>query len=58
MSERTAQDSAYKFEKFITLVYGQQYLHKPTINDVYQLYTMHESKHGFPGMLSSIDFTH
>ena len=56
MSHHTTWESQYKFTRIISLVYGQQYLHKPTINDVHQLYTVHESKHWFPGLLVSIDF--
>ncbi|XP_052621677.1 uncharacterized protein LOC128127269 [Lactuca sativa] len=58
MSERTVRDYVYKFCKATCLVYGQRYLRKPTINDIHQLYTVHEGKHGFPGMLGSIDCMH
>ncbi|CAI9265048.1 unnamed protein product [Lactuca saligna] len=58
MSERTVRDSVYKFCKAICLVYVQRYLRKPTINDIHQLYMVHEGKHGFPGMLGSIDCMH
>ncbi|XP_023752086.2 uncharacterized protein LOC111900429 [Lactuca sativa] len=58
MSVRTVRDSVYKFCKAICLVYGQRYLRKPTINDIHQLYTVHEGKHGFPGMLGSVDCMH
>ncbi|KAL7605017.1 hypothetical protein Lser_V15G17409 [Lactuca serriola] len=58
MLEHTVRDSVYTFCKVICLVYGRQYLHKPTISDIHQLYTVHEGKHGFPGMLGSIDYMH
>ncbi|XP_023762362.1 uncharacterized protein LOC111910771 [Lactuca sativa] len=58
MSERTVRESVYKFCKAICLVYGQRYLCKPTINNIHQLYTVHEGKHGFPGMLGSIECMH
>ncbi|CAI9261885.1 unnamed protein product [Lactuca saligna] len=58
MSGHTVRECVYKFCKTICLVYGQQYLRKPTINDIHQLYTVHEGKHGFPGMLGSIDCMH
>ncbi|CAI9282155.1 unnamed protein product [Lactuca saligna] len=58
MLERTVRDSVYKFGKAICLVYRQRYLRKPTINDIHQLYTVHEGKHGFLRMLGSIDCMH
>lgn len=58
MSECTTWDTVYKFPKAITLVYGEQYSCKPNINDVHQLYTVHDNKHGFLGILGSIDFMH
>nr|KAJ0201749.1 hypothetical protein LSAT_V11C600336680 [Lactuca sativa] len=42
----------------ITLVYERRYLCKPTIYNVYQLYTVHESNYGFPRMVGSIDCMH
>ncbi|KAL7601098.1 hypothetical protein Lser_V15G26804 [Lactuca serriola] len=44
MSERTVRECVYKFYKAIYLVYGQQYLRKPTINNILQLYTVHALK--------------
>ncbi|GKF21167.1 ALP1-like protein [Tanacetum coccineum] len=38
-------------------LYGEEYLRKPTQTDVEKLYAFHEEKHGFPGMLGSIDCT-
>ncbi|KAL7606192.1 hypothetical protein Lser_V15G19235 [Lactuca serriola] len=58
MSECPVQECVYKFCKAICLVYGQRYLHKPTINDIHQLCMVHEGKHGFLGMLGSIDCMH
>ncbi|XP_023740614.1 uncharacterized protein LOC111888726 [Lactuca sativa] len=55
MLERTVRECVYKFCKAICLVYVQRYLCKPTINDIHQLYTVHEGKHGFPGMLGNIN---
>ncbi|KAL7616885.1 hypothetical protein Lser_V15G00681 [Lactuca serriola] len=39
-------------------LYRDIYLWHPTKSDVEQLYDAHEAKHGFPGMLGSIDCTH
>ncbi|XP_023743561.2 uncharacterized protein LOC111891724 [Lactuca sativa] len=58
MSERTVWECMYKFCKVICLVYRQRHLRKPTINDIHQLYTVHEGKHGFPRMFGSIDCMH
>lgn len=49
MFERTTRDTMYKFVKAITLVYAERYINQPMINDVQQLYMMHENKHGFWG---------
>ncbi|KAL7598809.1 hypothetical protein Lser_V15G22487 [Lactuca serriola] len=58
MSERIVREYVYKFCKTIYLVYGQRYLRKPTMNDIHQLYTVYEGKHGFPRMLGSINYMH
>nr|KAJ0189338.1 hypothetical protein LSAT_V11C800410720 [Lactuca sativa] len=41
-----------------TELYRDIYLRHPTKSDVEQLYAAHQAKHGFPGMLGSIDCTH
>nr|GEV51303.1 hypothetical protein [Tanacetum cinerariifolium] len=38
-------------------IYGPEYLWKPTVTDVEKLYRHHEAKHGFSGMLGSLDCT-
>ncbi|GKB98992.1 ALP1-like protein isoform X1 [Tanacetum coccineum] len=38
-------------------LYGEEYLRRPTQTDVEKLYAFHENKHGFPGMIGSIDCT-
>ncbi|GKA36696.1 ALP1-like protein isoform X1 [Tanacetum coccineum] len=38
-------------------IYGPEFLRKPTVTDVEKLYRHHEEKHGFPGMLGSLDCT-
>ncbi|XP_076905869.1 uncharacterized protein LOC143561770 [Bidens hawaiensis] len=55
MSERTTLESMCKFCKCAIEIYGNKYLRKPNLNDIQQLYEAHESKHGFPGMLGSLD---
>ena len=46
------------FCEYVIELYGDIYLRNPTRNDVEQLYAAHQAKHGFPGMLGSIDCTH
>ncbi|XP_022008076.1 uncharacterized protein LOC110907393 [Helianthus annuus] len=58
MSERTARECLYKFCKFVVKLYSQKYLRKPNHNDVQNLYQHHQARHGFPGMLGSIDCMH
>nr|KAJ0209714.1 hypothetical protein LSAT_V11C400170760 [Lactuca sativa] len=41
-----------------TEFYRDIYLRHPTKSDVEQLYVAHQAKHGFPGMLGSIDCRH
>ncbi|GKA81647.1 RNA-directed DNA polymerase, eukaryota [Tanacetum coccineum] len=36
-------------------IYGPEYLKKLTVTDIEKLYRHHEEKHGFPGMLGSLD---
>ncbi|GKE13388.1 ALP1-like protein, partial [Tanacetum coccineum] len=38
-------------------IFGPEYLRKPTVTDVVKLYRYHEEKHGFLGMLGSLDCT-
>ncbi|XP_021984897.1 uncharacterized protein LOC110880744 [Helianthus annuus] len=58
MAERTARECLYKFCKFVVKLYSQKYLRKPNHNDVQNLYQHHQARHGFPGMLGSIDCMH
>ncbi|XP_023757138.1 uncharacterized protein LOC111905675 [Lactuca sativa] len=58
MSERTGRDGTYLFYEYVIELYRDIYLRHPTKSDVEQLYVAHEAKHGFPGMLGSIDCIH
>ncbi|KAJ0896922.1 putative harbinger transposase-derived protein [Helianthus annuus] len=58
MSERTARRCLYKFCQWVVKLYSKRYLRKPNANDVQKLYQAHEQRHGFPGMLGSIDCMH
>lgn len=58
MGEKTSRDSLNNFCTGIIHLYARQYLRKPTFEDIQQLYVVHEARHGFPGMLGSLDCTH
>nr|GEZ33512.1 hypothetical protein [Tanacetum cinerariifolium] len=55
MGVTTARDSLRIFCKVIMNLYGEEFLRKPTYIDIEKLYAYHNEKHGFPGMLGSID---
>ncbi|KAI3731120.1 hypothetical protein L1987_62303 [Smallanthus sonchifolius] len=58
MAEKTSRDSLFHFCEGIISLYGKKYLRKPTKGDIHKLYDAHESVHGLPGMLGSIDCMH
>ncbi|XP_035844063.1 uncharacterized protein LOC118490503 [Helianthus annuus] len=58
MSARTTLECLYRFCHNVVKLYSKQYLWKPNAYDVQQLYQAHEARHGFPGMLGSIDCMH
>ncbi|GJU37875.1 ALP1-like protein [Tanacetum coccineum] len=58
MGATTARDSLRNFCKVIMNLYGEEFLRKPTYTEMEKLYAHHDEKHGFPGMLGSIDCTH
>ncbi|XP_076959340.1 uncharacterized protein LOC143635373 [Bidens hawaiensis] len=58
MFEKIARDSLYFFYQGIILIYSRRYLRKPTLHDIRCIYKVHREKHGFPGMLGSIDCRH
>ncbi|GJS41885.1 ALP1-like protein [Tanacetum coccineum] len=55
MGATTARDSLRIFCKVIMNLYGEEFLRKPAYTDMEKLYAYHNEKHGFPGMLESID---
>ncbi|GJS94547.1 ALP1-like protein [Tanacetum coccineum] len=57
MGATTSRDSLRIFCKVIMNLYGEEFLRKPTYTDIEKLYAYHNEKHGFPGMLGSIDCT-
>ncbi|GJT92877.1 ALP1-like protein [Tanacetum coccineum] len=56
MGATTARKSFQIFCKVIMNLYGEEFLQKSTYTDMEKLYAYHEEKHGFPGMLGSIDY--
>ncbi|XP_021975490.1 uncharacterized protein LOC110870616 [Helianthus annuus] len=58
MSARTTRECLYRFCHNVVKLYSKKYLRKPNSYDVQQLYQAHEARHGFPGMLGSIDCMH
>ncbi|XP_021980695.1 uncharacterized protein LOC110876843 [Helianthus annuus] len=58
MFECTIRLCIYKFSKTVITLYGRRYLRRPTPSDIQALYAAHEARHGFQGMLDSIDCTH
>ncbi|GKC98529.1 ALP1-like protein isoform X1 [Tanacetum coccineum] len=55
MSERSSRLALDHFCQSVMQIYGPEYLRKPTVTYVEKLYLHHEEKHGFPGMLISLD---
>ncbi|GKB79390.1 hypothetical protein Tco_0946285 [Tanacetum coccineum] len=58
MGATTTRNSLRIFCKVIMNLYGEEFLQKPTYTDMKKLYAYHNEKHGFPGMLRSIDCTY
>ncbi|GKD81029.1 ALP1-like protein isoform X1 [Tanacetum coccineum] len=57
ISERTSCMALGHFCQDDIDIYGPEYVRKPTVNDIEKLYRHHEEKHGFLGMLESLDCT-
>nr|GEU58695.1 hypothetical protein [Tanacetum cinerariifolium] len=57
MDNATSRQCLEKFCTSIVHIFGHEFLRKPTLTDVERLYAFHENKHGFPGMLGSLDCT-
>ncbi|GKD96587.1 ALP1-like protein [Tanacetum coccineum] len=57
ISERSSRLALDHFCQSVMQIYGPEYLRKPTVTDVEKLYLHHEEKHGFSGMLGSLDCT-
>ncbi|KAK1419357.1 hypothetical protein QVD17_28523 [Tagetes erecta] len=55
MSDRTSRESLQEFCEGVIRLYGKEYLRRPTAHDVTIFYNHHATRHGFPGMLGSVD---
>ncbi|GKC79820.1 ALP1-like protein, partial [Tanacetum coccineum] len=56
MGATTSRKCLQMFCKAIMELYGEEFLRKPTYTDMEKLYAYHEEKHGFLGMLGSVDY--
>ena len=57
LGESTARECLYNFVEGIITFFGDEYLRRPTPEDIQCLLSVGESR-GFPGMLGSIDCMH
>ncbi|XP_042420397.1 uncharacterized protein LOC122008654 [Zingiber officinale] len=58
IAETTVIQCLLNFCRCVIEVFGAQYLRRPNAADIQHLLEMHEQRHGFPGMLSSLDYMH
>ncbi|XP_052625403.1 uncharacterized protein LOC111918667 isoform X1 [Lactuca sativa] len=58
IGESTSIKCLQNFCRCVIEVYSSHYLRKPNANDIQNLLQKHSEKHGFPGMLGSIDCMH
>ncbi|GKA28444.1 transposon ty3-I gag-pol polyprotein [Tanacetum coccineum] len=57
IGDKTSRACLMAFCNGVMELYGKEFLRRPTQTDVEKLYAFHEEKHGFPGMIGSIDCT-
>ncbi|XP_047978831.1 uncharacterized protein LOC125220727 [Salvia hispanica] len=55
VEDTTGRECLKKFCKLVVEAFGDTYLRRPTADDCQSLVRMHETVHGFPGMLGSIN---
>ncbi|XP_076904801.1 uncharacterized protein LOC143560373 [Bidens hawaiensis] len=58
MAKKTGRDSLNHFCRGVISLYKRRYLRRPTMYDIQCIYEMHGERHGFPGMLGSLDCMH
>ncbi|GJQ93964.1 ALP1-like protein [Tanacetum coccineum] len=57
ISGRISRTALDHFCQAVIKIYGPEFLRKPTVTDIEKLYMHHEEKHGFSGMLGSLNYT-
>ncbi|GKA17946.1 RNA-directed DNA polymerase, eukaryota, partial [Tanacetum coccineum] len=55
IAERCSCECLDNFTKCVYILYVEEYLRKPYLDDIEKTYALHEEIHGLPGMLWSID---
>ncbi|XP_076952354.1 uncharacterized protein LOC143626061 [Bidens hawaiensis] len=58
IAKKTGRDSLNHFCKGVISLYKRRYLRKPTMYNIQRIYEVHGERHGFPGMLGSVDCMH
>nr|XP_043639912.1 uncharacterized protein LOC122611026 [Erigeron canadensis] len=58
MGEQTSRDALDAFCKCVFDLYREEYLRRPTTDDIQRIYQKYAELHGFPGMLGSINCMH
>ncbi|GJR49049.1 putative reverse transcriptase domain-containing protein [Tanacetum coccineum] len=58
IAERCSRECLENITKCIYILYVEEYLRRPTLEDIEKTYALHEEKHGLPGMLRNIDCMH
>ncbi|KAL1559881.1 protein ALP1-like [Salvia divinorum] len=58
VGESTGRECLKRFCVGLRKAFGEEYLRQPNTEDCQQLLLLHEGRHGFPGMLGSIDCMH
>ncbi|GKA11250.1 RNA-directed DNA polymerase, eukaryota [Tanacetum coccineum] len=58
IAKRCSRECLDNFTKCIYILYVEEYLRKPSLEDIEKTYALHEEKHGLPEMLGSIDCIH
>ncbi|XP_057793104.1 uncharacterized protein LOC131009711 [Salvia miltiorrhiza] len=58
IGETTTLECLKKFCKAVVCIFSSTYLRRPTAVDVQRITAQHEARHGFPGMLGSLDCMH
>ncbi|GJU87540.1 RNA-directed DNA polymerase, eukaryota [Tanacetum coccineum] len=55
IAEHCLRECLDNFTKCIYILYVEEYIRRPSLEDIKKTYALHEEKHGLSGMLGSID---